>query len=134
MSIRSTMSPAAISPPRRSVTITLPSRSTSSASPVSLRWAIRRDWSALTCSQAPRTSASVISPSVSESRERPPTCSYTRMTASGPSSEVAISLGALAPAAIAAYARSASCSSAWRRDGIERRVLIERRVSRRQTR
>ncbi|CAM5567698.1 hypothetical protein SCYAM73S_06188 [Streptomyces cyaneofuscatus] len=47
-SIRSTRSPAAISPPRRSVTNALPERSTSSASPVSLRCAIRRDWRAFT--------------------------------------------------------------------------------------
>ncbi len=61
-------------------------------------------------------------------------CSYTSITASGPSSEVAISFGAFAPAAIAAYARSASCSRAWRSETMERRVVIVRRLIRRHAR
>lgn len=134
MSMRRIRSPDAISPPRRSVRITVPERSTKIASPVSRRWAIRRDWSACTWCQVSRSSSSVISSSGTESSERPPVCSYTSITASGPSSDVAISFAALAPAAIAAYARSASCSSAWRSDWRLRPVVIPRSVSRRHTR
>ncbi|MGX1405109.1 hypothetical protein RKD40_002722 [Streptomyces ambofaciens] len=75
MSMRSSRSPAAISPMRRSVRITVPERSTRIASPTSLRCAMRRDCSARTCSQVPRSRSSVISSSASESSERPPVCS-----------------------------------------------------------
>ncbi len=74
-SMRNSRSPAAISPTRRSVRITLPERSTRIASPTSLRWAIRRDCSARTWCQVSRSSSSVISSSGSESRVWPPVCS-----------------------------------------------------------
>ncbi|CAM5316063.1 hypothetical protein STENM223S_12005 [Streptomyces tendae] len=74
-SMRSSRSPAAISPMRRSVRITVPERSTRIASPTSRRCAMRRDCRARTCSQVSRSRSSVISSSASESRERPPVCS-----------------------------------------------------------
>ena len=61
MSMRSSRSPAAISPPRRSVRITVPERSTRIASPASRRCAMRRDCRACTWCQVLRSSSSVMS-------------------------------------------------------------------------
>ncbi len=75
MSMRSSKSPAAISPTRRSVRITVPERSTRIASPTSLRCAMRRDCRAFTWFQVSRSRSSVISSSGTVSRVRPPLCS-----------------------------------------------------------
>ncbi len=133
-SMRRVRSVAAMSPPERLTRQPLFASTTSSDSPVSRRWAIRRSCRAATDCQIEAITRSVTSSSASSSRVRPSTFSYTRIAASGPSSEVATSCGAWAPEAAAAYAIRASCSSAWRSDCGLRRTATERSRSRRQAR